>query len=131
MSIHSDLMRSGAELLFAVQGDAGAVLYQPETGQAFAWSGASVGAETGGLEEQETTGDLLKVFRMTVAGPTGQLVAKGVKTIERNATVKIGEQVWSIDVPESRWGPSIVRLGLIRRPITRKREMESAADGRG
>ena len=128
MSVHSDLMKSASELLFAVQGDAGAsgvaVLYKPEVGRAFVWSGSIVGAERGGIEETDG-GDLLKVFRMLVTGPTSVLTRNKITQIERTGTVQIGTQVWAIDVPESSWGPEIVRLGLIRRIVTQKESMEA------
>lgn len=124
MSIHSDLMRSGAELLFAVQGDAAAVYYQPDGRAAFAWPGASAGAERGGIEELES-GDLVKVTRRTVTGPTAALIAQQVTGLERMARVQLAGVEWAIDLVESWWGPEIVRLGLLRRPITRQTEMES------
>ena len=126
MSIHSDLMRSGAELLFAVQGDAGAAEYERADGVKFLWAGASAGVERGGLEETES-GDLLKVTRLTLTGPTAVLVAKGVTEPDRKATVKVAGKVWAVELTETQWGPTIVRLGLVRRPITRHEEAESSA----
>ena len=41
-----------------------------------------------------------------------------------------GTQVWAIDVPESSWGPEIVRLGLIRRIVTQKESMEAQDSAR-
>jgi hypothetical protein len=127
MSIHSDLMQAATDVLIAVQGDVGPLApvgYQPTGGQAFRWEGSSIGAESGLWQPQED-GNVLKVTKLVVQGPTAALRANGVTELERDAVVSAnGRNDWSIDLAESHWGPSIVRLGLFRRPISRMEENE-------
>lgn len=126
MSIHSDLMRSGADLLTALQGDAEAVKYKPPDGTLFIWTGASAGTQQGGYQHQDN-GDVLRVTRCVVQGPTAVLLAKGVREIEREAVLAVWGLDWSIDAQESQWGPLVVRLGLVRRPIARHQELDDRA----
>lgn len=116
-------MSHALDVLIAVQGQSG-VTYAPRNEQPFSWHGCIVGAERSAIEEHES-GDLLKVLRLDVHGPTTELVRRGVTKLDREATVSYGGQTWNVDLLESTWGPNMVRLGLIRRPIARHTEMES------
>jgi len=121
MSIHSDLLGPATELLTAVQGDVGAaapVEYQPPGKPLVRWEGSSIGAQHGGVLPQDD-GSLLKVVRLPVQGPTTALVAGGVTELERTAVVKAIGFDWSIDLDQSHFGVSMVRLFLYRRPIAR------------
>lgn len=125
MSIHSDLMHAATEVLTAVQGEPSAVVYRSPGGQPFPWRGASCGAIHGWHEDQLDGGDMLKVFRLAVTGPTADLVAGGVSTLERDAIVEaVGYTDWTVSLAESTWGPNLVRLMLVRRPISRHENME-------
>ncbi len=78
----------------------------------------------GGMEYSES-GDVQKVVRAVAKVKTSCLIEKGVTELQRMAIVTIDEKVWAIDLPRSKWGPELVRLGLIRREISRHQEMES------
>jgi len=125
MSIHSDLMRAATDLLVAVQGESGeaAVLVRPPGREPFRWEGSSVGAQTPSVDFRPN-GDVVRVFRSTVQGPTAVLVAHGVTQFERDTVFDVDGREWSLDGPQSSWGTSIVRFALVRKPISRHEEME-------
>lgn len=100
------------------------VTYKPPQGDPFDWS-VIIGAKRGGEVYDANTGDNAKAIRMTVTGPRETLTAKGINTIQRNAVIRIDNEDWAIDVPESQFGGSLVRLGLIIRFTTQNQDMAS------
>ncbi len=85
MSIHSTIAAAATSLLVAIQGETGEaapVVYQPSGRQAFRWEGSSHGTQQGGWQEQPDTGNILKVTRLTVQGPTAALIAGGVTELD-------------------------------------------------
>jgi hypothetical protein len=128
-SIHASLMRPASSLLVAVQGEPTGVKYVPDKTPPFDWPGCIVGSERGGIDETPA-GDLVKVIRRSISGPTATLVAKGVKGLDREASVLIGETNYSIDLAGSLWGPELVRLEIVRRPIARHQDLEDRSGRR-
>lgn len=132
MSIHTDLMAAGAELQSIIQGDSGesvAIEYRSPAAPKFKWTGSSVGAVRGGVQMLDN-GDVLKVSRRKIKGPTSVLVANGVKQLERDATAVVDGLEWAVDLEESSWGEFWVSLELVRRPISRHEEMQAKAERR-
>ena len=125
MSVHSALMKPATDARLAIQGDKNAATYKPTRGLTFPWT-VIIGAERGGFLGMES-GDLVKVTRLTVEGPTGTLVANRITELQRNATVTVLAKEWAIDLNESVWGPELVRLGLFRRVITEHEELTADA----
>lgn len=121
MNPHDALIRASTAVQLAVQGDAGAATYKPPKKEAIATT-AIVGAVMGGSFEADN-GDWLNVFRVTIHIPTPELVAGGVTQLERNASVTVLGETWSIDLTESRWGAQLVQLALYRRPIAQHEQM--------
>jgi hypothetical protein len=120
MSIHSDLMIAGTDLLVAVQGNTGAaapVEYRAPGVASFRWEGSSVGAQAGGVLPTDD-GSFLKVARLPVQGPTAGMLAAGVARLDRQAVVTALGLDWSVDLDDSHFGPSMVRLMLYRRAIS-------------
>jgi hypothetical protein len=129
-SIQASQMRSATDLLIAVQGEKTGVQYAPAKSPAFDWPGCVVGGEQGGIEENFTSGDLVKVIRRTVSGPASELVKRGVTGLDREASVIVAGTAYSIDMLTSRFGPELVRLDLTRRPIARHQDMEDRSSVR-
>ncbi len=117
------LLGRSLNLLSREHGAAETVTYKLPTGDSFSWA-VIIGAERGG-ELYETNGDLVKVIRRSVKGDYATMAANKITDIQRNATVTIEGNDWSIDVPECSFRNPLVRLGLIRKLITRHQEMEA------
>lgn len=124
MSVLREVMAEQGEDIFrsALYAGSVGVSYQPPKGDKFDWE-ASVGEQRGADVYDPITGDRMKVIKVHAVGPRSTLESKGVVTIEKNASVFINSEKWEIDVPECRFGPTLVRLGLLRKFTTSHESM--------
>ncbi len=97
--------------------------YKTPEGSEFEWK--VLPGQTRGGESYDESTDTVKTIRASLYGSRRDLRAAGVNDLQRNARITIDEITWAIELQESHFGAELVRLGLVRKLITRHQEMES------
>lgn len=127
MGQFDSMMAQSAPAMLEAAGDRGALTYKtPDGGGSFTWD-CHIGPIRGDLQ-QMANGDIVKVMRCVASGLASSLIENGVEELQAKAAIEAaGYDDWSIDLQESRWGHAVVQLGLVRRPVSTLRNMETNA----
>lgn len=122
MSVHDDLFRESAIPLIRELYDSSntKVIYCPLDDDEFELDVAIGPREY--RDEQATGGDY-KEERRTIRVATSDLEAQDIHTVQANATVRVDDIEYNIDLAESTWDQAFVRLRLVHQTWQRRPQM--------